>query len=1042
MNLRRMFNGLMIIVLSLPVLLTGSPAMARVAEPLNALKIAGGTDVPLARITEGNTIAEASWELQAVDSNLIIGKNRPPDWDIRPLLLDPENDVELTAYRTPTMRMFQQIDGTIYALVTTESFNQNLLSPQEDVKPSNDCYVSSWNSNTCQCEQTHIYVGYNDYYSKGKTRSYIRFDPLPTKPGSNYEVQSAELLMYFYAWQGTDSFQTNIYRVTGSWSCPTWSNQPPVDSTIRGSAIIPKVEQWNSWGITGLVQDWYDSTANYGLRVQAANENQYGGTFRAKENGSNAPILRVVFYQPTYTISGQVLDSGNNPIAGVDISDGAGHIVTTDASGNYTFSDLPGNTYTLTPSKDGYTFDPSSRNVTVPPDATSQDFTAQPACESPMIGVTISGPTSGETDEDLIFVAIPQPSDATTPIVYTWSSDGLVGGQDTDTATYNWSSAGEKTVQVTARNCGEQDFSNSYIVTINEPVPVTPILNDISNADGDGDYIVDWSDVTGADTYILEESDNADFTNPSTVYAGSDSEYTVSGQDGGIWYYRVKASGVAGDSDWSNTESVTVQATTEDAYEPDDTCAEASAISTDGTVQQHTFHDQGDADWVTFSAIAGITYTIQGSNVEDRVDLVHEIHSACDQPTIPSDDIDFGQGFRVIWECPTSGDYYLKVANHDASVYGENTAYDLSIREQTGGGVAIVVAGHRDVPENLMPNFTYAANMAYRTFRANGFDDEHIYYLHPEPSTNVDVDAASNSANLEDAITTWAAGYVGPNTPLYLYVVDHGSDDLFYIDTWEDTVSAADLDGWLTMLEDSTECDEINVIIETCESGSFIIPPDTLSSSGRVIISASKADQTAYGPGDGQGAYFSNTFLAQLGNGADLWTAYEVAGNALWEMRRQINHQQPWLDDNGDGVSNAQDGDIARQRGLLASFGSAAPWIAEVSAPQQASGYTAEITATIYDDGELEEVWAEIYPPSYQPPDDPDSVQVIDVPQARLSWVEEGVYSGSYGGFTEVGEYQIVIYARDDDHSQAVPRMTKVQTGWNVYLPLVLRAHR
>jgi hypothetical protein len=350
-----------------------------------------------------------------------------------------------------------------------------------------------------------------------------------------------------------------------------------------------------------------------------------------------------------------------------------------------------------------------------------------------------------------------------------------------------------------------------------------------------------------------------------------------------------------------------------------------------------------------------------------------------------------------------------------------------------------------------LPNFTYTANQAYRTFRANGFSDERIYYLHPDPSTDADndgtpdVDASSSSDNLKQAIASWATGEeigLGPDTPFYLYMVDHGGDDTFYIDTWSDTVSAADLDGWLTQLERETGCDQVNVILEACESGSFVVSPDTLSHSGRVVISSAKADQTAYGPHDGQGAYFSNAFLAQLGNGADLWTAYEDAGDILWEMREKLNYQQPWLDDNGDGVSNAQDGDIARQRGLLASFGSAAPWIAEVSVSQQASGYTGVITATIYDDGELEEVWAEIYPPSYRPPDDPDSVQVIDVPQVRLSPIEGGAYGGAYGGFTEIGEYQIVIYARDDEHSQAVPKVTTVQTGWNVYLPLVLRAHK
>jgi hypothetical protein len=585
------------------------------------------------------------------------------------------------------------------------------------------------------------------------------------------------------------------------------------------------------------------------------------------------------------------------------------------------------------------------------------------------------------------------------------------------------------------------DFSLSL------PLEGAPVLNTITDLDSDGNYIVAWSDMTGAMTYTLEEDNNAEFISPVIRYADRDSQYTVHAQSSGTWYYRVQASNVTQESLWSNIESITVETPPEgDTYEDDDACAAASAIPTDGTVQPHTFHDQGDADWVTFTAEAGATYVIQGSDVGPQVDLVPELHNSCSQPALPGDDLDFGQGFRLVWDCPVTGTYYLKVFNRDTAVYGEEAYYDLSIREQSGEGVAIVVAGHRSVPEPLMRNITYAANMAYRVFLTGGYDQDRIYYLHPDSTTDADgdgtsdVDAVSSSANLQQAITGWAADWVGPGTPVYLYLVDHGGDDLFYIDTWSDTVSAAELNGWLTELENSTGCEEINIIMEACESGSFIVRPASLSRTGRIVITASRADQTAYAYSNGQGAYFSNTFLSQLAGGADLWTAYTESRDALWAKRNVLNYQQPWLDDNGDGVADALDGDVARQRGLLSAFGSAVPWIAELSPQQQIEGYTSVITATIYDDGTLEEVWAEIYPPAYRPPDDPDSVQLIDVPQVRLTQTGAQTYRGTYGGFTEVGEYQVVVSARDDDQNHAVPQVTTVRTGWYVYLPLVLRA--
>jgi hypothetical protein len=92
----------------------------------------------------------------------------------------------------------------------------------------------------------------------------------------------------------------------------------------------------------------------------------------------NRTDVDFVLERQTYYISGQVADVCNNPISSVTISDGAGHTTTSDSNGNYTLSGLPAGTYTLAPTKSGYTFSPTSRTVNVPPDATSQYFTARP----------------------------------------------------------------------------------------------------------------------------------------------------------------------------------------------------------------------------------------------------------------------------------------------------------------------------------------------------------------------------------------------------------------------------------------------------------------------------------------------------------------------------------------------------------------------------------------------------------------------------------------------------------------------------------------
>jgi hypothetical protein len=102
---------------------------------------------------------------------------------------------------------------------------------------------------------------------------------------------------------------------------------------------------------------------------------------------------------------------------------------------------------------------------------------------------------------------------------------------------------------------GTSTWSNVQTVNV---IPDAPILVSISNIDGNGDYLVDWNDVIGATSYWLEEDNNSEFTSPTIRYNGTNSQYQVSAQPTGLWYYRVKANCAGGDSLWSNSESVSV----------------------------------------------------------------------------------------------------------------------------------------------------------------------------------------------------------------------------------------------------------------------------------------------------------------------------------------------------------------------------------------------------------------------------------------------------------------------------------------------------
>ena len=93
--------------------------------------------------------------------------------------------------------------------------------------------------------------------------------------------------------------------------------------------------------------------------------------------------------------------------------------------------------------------------------------------------------------------------------------------------------------------------------------PGTPTLNPIANADGDGNYTVNWTSATEAQYYQLEEDNNPSFTAPTTRYYGAGKTKNITGQPSGTWYYRVRAENYAGTSaNWSNIESVTVNSGT------------------------------------------------------------------------------------------------------------------------------------------------------------------------------------------------------------------------------------------------------------------------------------------------------------------------------------------------------------------------------------------------------------------------------------------------------------------------------------------------
>jgi hypothetical protein len=572
----------------------------------------------------------------------------------------------------------------------------------------------------------------------------------------------------------------------------------------------------------------------------------------------------------------------------------------------------------------------------------------------------------------------------------------------------------------------------------------SPTLYPISNPDGDGDYTVDWSDVTGALTYTLQEDDNAGFASPTTRSTGSVSQYTISSQAPGTWYYRVKASNAGEDSPWSNVVSTTVNPSPEgDAYEPDDTCTQASALMTDGTVQQHTFHQYADADWATFDAIAGTTYLIEGQVPADSpADVVLEIYDRCDGFPVDGQDHTFSPGVRLEFQASASGPFYLKLLNHAPSVYGPQVAYHLSVRaleDTLTPGAVVLVAGRLRENDPLQDNIHNVTDGIYRLFLAHGYDDGRVTYLATD--TGLDgVDALATAASLEAAVTTWAQGKVSPDRPFTLYLTDHGGYDKLYLDKPRgEWVTPQEVDGWLAQLEAAVPGVKVNVIVEACHSGSFIDLPQKVSGPGRVVIASTGAYALAHA--SSAGAVFSDHFISALEQGESLYAGFQTA---RWAVQSAHPDQTPWLDDDGDGIANETgEGQEAARRGFTfaGTLGDEAwpPYVVQATGPAEVEQGQGVIRAEVRDDERVRRVWAVIYPPSYQPPESGEEMPQENLPTIVLLDQGSDWYGATYTGFDEVGVYRVVVYAEDDGGLEARPLAIEVRTGWQVNLPLVLK---
>jgi len=146
-----------------------------------------------------------------------------------------------------------------------------------------------------------------------------------------------------------------------------------------------------------------------------------------------------------------------------------------------------------------------------------------------------------------------------------------------------------------------------------------PDLLAIDNADRNGAYLVDWSGVTYATGYVLEEDDNGAFSSPEIVYSGANSYAAITGQDDGTWHCRVRATRESAGliSGWSDSESVTVGLDAPSLHPIDNGGADSYTISWDSVTaaSAYSLQEAASADFAGATDIytgTGLSHAVTG----------------------------------------------------------------------------------------------------------------------------------------------------------------------------------------------------------------------------------------------------------------------------------------------------------------------------------------------------------------------------------------------------------------------------------------------
>ncbi len=145
----------------------------------------------------------------------------------------------------------------------------------------------------------------------------------------------------------------------------------------------------------------------------------------------------------------------------------------------------------------------------------------------------------------------------------------------------------------------------------------------------------------------------------------------------GVLYARLRrADGVSGPlTAYSLTLSSATGVT--DDYEPDNRCADARDIPTNGVRQTRLFQAPGDEDWVKFTVSAGESFIIIADNTAPGVNPLVTVFSSCSQ--VDANASLGPSAAQVAQSSTTDAVYFARIRNQNPANFGAAARYDLAV---------------------------------------------------------------------------------------------------------------------------------------------------------------------------------------------------------------------------------------------------------------------------------------------------------------------------------------------------------------------------